>query len=152
MADDSEQEAFAWLYRTIEKLAALNRISLTDLARLVASFRLYLRGGSPTLDDAFSLIRHQGQHRIADVIRRRQAFEIRDHHWRQAATTFDKTASEMVSLTRNYAATAWRVDCREACCPARYANRIEWHLWHAMKAWPAVVGVRQMQAILSARS
>jgi hypothetical protein len=152
MAEDNEQEAFTWLQHTVEKLAALNRITLADHARLIECFRLYLRGGSPTLDDAFSLIRHHGQHRIADRIRRRQAFEIRDDCWRRAAADFGRSAQQMVSLTTNYAAIAWKIDCREESCPARYIGRIEEHFWHAMKAWPATVQVRQMQSILSARS
>jgi hypothetical protein len=62
-----------------------------------------------------------------------------------------KNSEETSKRLADYEAGPWRRERTLATCPPHRVGRIDGHFWAALKAWPRVIGGKQIQNIVAAQ-
>lgn len=134
---------------------AEQRETAADRAELAARVEFYLANASQgaTLDQAFELACRPGQApwwRSEGLGRRNAALRALGAFYPNRTTA--EVASEINRALRLYAASSWRFDRKKSTPPAEYLGTPRECMFDALKASEIIVGVRQLQRILSGRN
>jgi hypothetical protein len=106
----------------------------------------WLAGEAATFDEALGLTNGRGQ-----SWRQQLALARRDGWLLRAAREFDLTAEGLAAALARYASSAWPRDREADACPSRLIGRPQEYLWRALKAWPRVIGERQIRSIIGSQ-
>lgn len=123
-----------------------------DRAELAHRVRHYLAGAEHgvNLDEAFGLACAPGQlpwWRIEALGRRNVALRALASYYPNRTTA--EVAFEINRALRKYAASSWRFDREKSVPPAEYLGTPRECMFDALKASENIVGIRQLQRILS---
>ena len=139
------------LYRLREFLRARPAgLTSDDASILGACIDRYFEGRC-SLDEAFGLQldcgeRHPGTSR--STARRDAA--LRAAGAKLSGGVSCSVSGQLADLLKRYEQTGWIRDQRESVCPAHLTG-IEVDLWAALRAWPRVIGERQIRNILDCK-